>query len=124
MLIEVSNGEIVDKLTILALKLSNITDKEKLENIRKEHDLLTEAAKKIGITKNSDLYVQMMVVNEKLWGIEDKIRDCEKNKDFGKDFVELARSVYVVNDERSRVKRKINLETGSDLIEEKSYREY
>jgi hypothetical protein len=124
MLIEVSNGEIIDKLTILALKLKYINDKEKLANIRKEHDILTEAAKKIEINTEHELYIQMMVVNEKLWEIEDKIRDCEKNKDFGKDFIELARSVYVVNDERSKIKRKINHLTGSDLIEEKSYKEY
>ena len=124
MLIEASNGEIIDKLTILSLKLDHITEEEKLVNIKKEHDILAEAAKKIGINKNNELYVQMMVVNKKLWEIEDKIRACEKKKDFGKEFIELARSVYMVNDERSRIKRKINVETGSDLLEEKSYKEY
>lgn len=124
MQIEASNGEIIDKLTILSLKLTHIKDSDKLANIRKEHDILSEAARKIGIDKNDELYKQMIKINEKLWEIEDRIRDCENRKDFGDEFIELARSVYITNDERSRIKKEINLQTGSDIIEEKSYKGY
>ena len=124
MLIEVSNGEIIDKLTILSLKLVHIQEENKLVNIRKEFDILYEAAKNIGIDENNELYQKMLEINGKLWDIEDKIRDCEGRRDFGEEFVELARSVYITNDERSRIKREINLQTGSSLIEEKSYKEY
>lgn len=124
MKIEVSNGEIIDKLTILSIKMDNITDEKKLENIRKEYLLLKEAANKIGITGENELYRRLLTVNKKLWDIEDKIRDCERDKDFGEKFIELARSVYITNDERSRIKKEINKETGSELTEEKSYKEY
>ena len=124
MLIEVSNGEIIDKLTILTIKLANIQEEQKLGNIRKEFDVMYNAAKEIGIDETNDLYQQMLEINSKLWDIEDKIRDCECRKDFGEEFVKLARSVYITNDERSRIKREINLQTGSSLIEEKSYKGY
>lgn len=124
MLIQVSNGEIIDKLTILSLKLVHIEDEDKLVNIRKEFDILYKAAKDIGIDESNELYQRMLEINGKLWDIEDKIRDCESRKDFGEEFVELARSVYITNDERSRIKKEINLQTGSSLIEEKSYKEY
>ena len=124
MLIEVSNGEIIDKLTILSLKMVHIQEEDKLVNIRKEFDILYEAAKNIGIDENNELYQKMLEINGKLWDIEDRIRDCESRKDFGEEFIELARSVYITNDERSRIKREINLQTGSSLIEEKSYKEY
>ncbi|MCB0725437.1 MAG: hypothetical protein KDC73_12140 [Ignavibacteriae bacterium] len=124
MLIEVSNGEIIDKLTILTIKLANIQEEQKLGNIRKEFDVMYNAAKEIGIDETNDLYQQMLEINSKLWDIEDKIRDCESRKDFGEEFVKLARSVYITNDERSRIKREINLQTGSSLIEEKSYKGY
>ena len=124
MKIEVSNGEIIDKLTILSIKMENIMEEDKLENIRKEYSHLKEAADEIGINEGSELYRKMLSVNKKLWDIEDRIRDCERNKDFGDVFVELARSVYITNDERSRIKREINLATGSDLTEEKSYKDY
>lgn len=124
MLIEVSNGEIIDKLTILSLKLVHIQDEDKLANIRKEFDILYKAAKDIGIDENNELYKQMLDINGKLWDIEDRIRDCERRKDFGEEFIELARNVYITNDERSRIKREINLQTGSSLVEEKSYKGY
>lgn len=104
--------------------MDNITDEKKLENIRKEYLLLKEAANKIGITGENELYRRLLTVNKKLWDIEDKIRDCERDKDFGEKFIELARSVYITNDERSRIKKEINKETGSELTEEKSYKEY
>ncbi len=124
MLIEVSNGEIIDKLTILSLKLVHIQEEDKQANIRKEFDILYKAAKDIGMYENNELYKQMLDINGKLWDIEDRIRDCERRKDFGEEFIELARSVYITNDERSRIKREINLQTGSSLIEEKSYKGY
>ena len=124
MLIEVSNGEIIDKLTILTIKLANIQEEQKLGNIRKEFDVMYNAAKEIGIDETNDLYQQMLEINSKLWDIEDKIRDCESRKDFGEEFVKLAISVYITNDERIRIKREINLQTGSSLIEEKSYKGY
>lgn len=124
MQIEVSNGEIIDKLTILSIKMENIKEQEKLENIRREYSHLKEAADKIGINESNELYQKLLSVNKNLWDIEDKIRDCERNKDFGDVFTELARSVYITNDERSRIKREINLSTGSELTEEKSYKNY
>ena len=124
MKIEVSNGEIIDKLTILSIKMENIKEEDKLKNIRKEYSHLKEAAETMGINEESELYQKLLSVNKKLWDIEDKIRDCERNKDFGDVFVELARSVYITNDERSRIKREINSSTGSDLTEEKSYKDY
>ena len=124
MKIEVSNGEIIDKLTILSIKMESIKEEEKLGNIRKEYSQLKEAAEEMGINEGSELYQKLMSVNKKLWDIEDKIRDFERNKDFGEAFIELARSVYITNDERSRIKREINQSTGSNLTEEKSYKEY
>ena len=123
MKIEVSNGEIVDKLTIIEIKLERITDVTKLTNLRKEHQVLEEAVDRI--IKHSDpLYKELYKVNCDLWDIEDHIRDLERRKDFGSDFVETARSVYFKNDLRSEIKRKINLSTGSGLLEEKSYEKY
>lgn len=124
MKIEVSNGEIIDKLTILSLKLMHIKDESKLDNIKKEHDLLKNVASEIGIEEENPLYIKLLEVNQKLWDIEDKIRDCERDKDFSEKFIELARSVYFTNDERSVIKREINEATGSKLTEEKSYKEY
>ena len=123
MKIEVSNGEVVDKLTILQIKMEMITDDEKLTNIRKEFELLTRAVKKI-ISIEDPLYIQLLEVNKKLWKIEDKIRDLERNKNFGNEFIETARSVYFINDLRSKIKKDINNMTGSDLTEEKSYEDY
>jgi hypothetical protein len=123
MLIEVSDGEIVDKLTIIEIKLENIKDKAKLVNIRKEYEVVSEAVKKI-IDKTDPLYVELLNINNDLWKIEDSIRDCERNKDFGPKFIELARTVYFTNDRRADVKKRINLRSGSSLIEEKSYQAY
>jgi len=123
MKIEVSNGEIVDKLTIIEIKLERITDKLKLDNLKNEYNMLEKVVS--GIINHSDpLYAELYKVNTELWEIEDHIRELERNKDFGKDFVETARSVYFKNDLRSEIKRKINLATGSGLIEEKSYDKY
>ena len=123
MKIEVSNGEIVDKLTIIEIKLDRIKDEKKLANLRNEFRELDEAVSKI-ISRNDPLYKKLYDINVRLWEIEDRIRDLERKKDFGADFIETARSVYFTNDERSELKREINNKTGSDLKEEKSYEDY
>jgi hypothetical protein len=123
MTIEVSNGEIIDKLTIIQIKLERIKDEVKLENLRKEFMVLEKAASSI-ISREDPLYISLYNANCSLWDIEDHIRDLERKKDFGKDFVETARLVYFMNDKRSDIKREINLKTYSGLIEEKSYEKY
>ena len=127
MKVEVSNGELLDKLTILELKLSNISDLKKLTNIQKEHDELNPLAGKLFDSYGEELknlYRQLSEINSELWTIEDDIRECERNKDFGSDFVSLARAVYFTNDKRSEIKKSINLLTGSGFVEEKSYEDY
>ncbi len=123
MKIEVSNGEIADKLTIIEIKLKHIKDEAKLKNLRNEYDVLDEAVSKI-IKKDHEYYVALLNINQELWNIEDKIRDLERDKDFGEDFVKTARAVYFTNDKRSEIKRQINELTGSNLVEEKSYQKY
>ena len=127
MKVEVSNGELLDKLTILELKLSNISDVQKLTNIQKEHDELNPLAGQLFDSYGEELknlYKQLAEINSELWTIEDDIRECERNKDFGSDFVSLARAVYFTNDKRSDVKKSINLLTDSGFVEEKSYKDY
>jgi peptidoglycan hydrolase CwlO-like protein len=129
MKIEVSNGEIIDKYTILEIKLSEIKDVKKLVNIQNEHNILTPVVESIYGSVNDQehlkkLHHDLLEVNKKLWKIEDDIRECERAKDFGKTFVDLARAVYYTNDDRSDVKKAINKFTGSDLVEEKSYEDY
>ena len=127
MKVEVSNGELLDKLTILELKLSNISDVKKLTNIQKEHDELNPLAGQLFDSYGEELknlYKQLAEINSELWTIEDDIRECERNKDFGSDFVSLARAVYFTNDKRSDVKKAINLLTNSGFVEEKSYEDY
>jgi hypothetical protein len=123
MKIEVSNGEIIDKLTIIQIKLERIKDESKLVNLQKEYKLLLEAASEI-INTSDQLYKSLYEANCELWDIEDHIRDLERRKDFGEDFIATARSVYVKNDLRSEIKREINIKTSSGLIEEKSYEKY
>ena len=118
MKIEVSDGEIVDKLTIIEIKLERIKDEAKLVNVRKEYEVLDEAVAKI-ISKEDPLYKELLDINTQLWEIEDDIRECERAKDFGEKFIELARAVYFTN-----AKKRINLKTGSLLVEEKSYEQY
>ena len=127
MKVEVSNGELLDKLTILELKLSNISDVQKLTNIQKEHDELNPLAGQLFDSYGEELknlYKQLAEINSELWTIEDDIRECERNKDFGSDFVSLARAVYFTNDKRSDIKKSINLLTDSGFVEEKSYKDY
>ena len=127
MKVEVSNGELLDKLTILELKLTNIADVQKLSNIQKEHDELSTLADQLFDSYGEELknlYKKLTEINSELWTIEDDIRECERNKDFGSDFVGLARAVYFTNDKRSDVKKAINLLTDSGFVEEKSYEDY
>jgi len=126
MKIEVSTGEILDKFSILIIKRSNIMDDAKLDNIQKEIDELLPMF--ISITckdkKVYDKYIDLAIVNKELWDIEDNIRECERQKDFGDKFIQLARSVYISNDSRAKIKKEINLMTNSDIVEEKSYESY
>jgi peptidoglycan hydrolase CwlO-like protein len=129
MKIEVSNGEIIDKYTILEIKLSEIKDEKKLVNIQHEYDTLTPDVQSIYTNCNDEdqlkkLHNDLLEVNKKLWKIEDDIRECERANDFGQTFIDLARAVYYTNDDRSDVKKEINVLTGSDLVEEKSYEDY
>jgi hypothetical protein len=123
MKIEVSNGEIIDKLTIIQIKLERIKDVEKQRNLRKEFEELKSATSQI-LTMQDPLYKALYDVNCELWEIEDHIRDLERKKDFGEDFIQTARAVYFKNDKRSEVKREINIKTASGFIEEKSYEKY
>jgi autotransporter strand-loop-strand O-heptosyltransferase len=121
--IEVSIGEIVDKLSILRLKLINITDTEKLKNVTKEYDYLYKIVFNDIKIETSD-FDRMVSINKILWDVEDSIREKERNKEFDTDFIEMARSVYITNDQRAEIKKEINKKYGSSFVEEKSYKEY
>jgi len=123
MKIEVSIGEIVDKLSILRIKKNNINDPEKLKNIINEYDYLYSVVFNELEIQENDFY-NLVLINEKLWDIEDKLRDRERDKSFDDTFIELARSVYFTNDKRAEIKKEINLKYGSIFVEEKSYKEY
>jgi hypothetical protein len=123
MKIEVSNGEIIDKLTIIQIKLERIEDKAKLINLQKEYNELINATSSI-LATTDPLYIALYEVNSELWDIEDRIRDLERKRDFGEEFISTARAVYFKNDKRSDIKREINIRTSSGLIEEKSYEKY
>ena len=124
--VEVSFGEYLDKLTILQIKSERIKDPNKLINVNRELELLQktwEQRPESKVDLSTELR-QLKAVNEKLWDIEDNIRDKERNNNFDAGFIELARAVYFTNDERARIKRVINEKLGSELIEEKSYADY
>ncbi len=125
--IPVSWGEVFDKITILEIKSTRIEDPAKLINIRKELDILNHIASEHGNNNSEQLdkfLDQLRQINTSLWEIEDDIRECERKGAFGPEFIKLARSVYQTNDQRSIVKRHINLLLGSALVEEKSYQAY
>ena len=123
--IEVSHGEIVDKLTILQIKKENITDADKLVNINNEYDYLISVVENdLGISTSSPEYLELLSINKELWVIEDDIRDKERNKEFDDDFIKLARAVYYTNDVRAKIKKEINLKYSSGFVEEKSYQSY
>lgn len=125
MKIEVSIGEIVDKLTILEIKKENIKDIDKLEYILKEYNYLKNiVTNEIGFSLESEEYKDLLHINKKLWDIEDKIREKEKEKSFDVSFIELARQVYFTNDLRSSQKMLINIKLNSNFIEFKSYEKY
>jgi hypothetical protein len=125
MKVEISNGELLDKFSILEIKMGNITDPSKLTNIENEYrELTSDCTDLLRDSAISSLYAELKSINQKLWVVEDDIRDCERSKDFGPQFVSLAREVYFTNDERARVKKEINLASGSSLVEEKSYQDY
>lgn len=122
----VSPGELLDKITILEIKSERIADPQKNANVRTELNLLN-AIWAEGVPAEVDLSAQraaLKAVNEQLWVIEDDIRDEERSKRFEQRFIDLARSVYVTNDERARIKKEINLALGSVIVEEKSYSDY
>lgn len=124
--VAVAPGELIDKITILEIKLDRIEDETKLANVRIEYDTLSKA-RDDAITRSEELdrlSAELKQINETLWVIEDDIRDCERAKDFGEAFIKLARAVYVTNDKRMAVKRRINELLGSRLVEEKSYAAY
>jgi hypothetical protein len=122
MKIEVSIGEVVDKLTILRLKKLNITDQEKLININKEYDYLYDIVFQELKIQTED-FNNLFSINKILWEVEDKIREKELNKQFDDNFVEMARTVYLTNDQRFNIKKKINIKYNSSFIEEKSHKE-
>ena len=125
-LVPVSPGELLDKITILRIKVVRITDAPKVANVRLELELLEKTWRDAGCA-DFDVASEeraLQAVNEKLWDVEDLIRDKEAKQTFDREFIELARAVYVSNDERAAIKKRINLQLGSRLIEEKSYKPY
>jgi hypothetical protein len=125
-LVPISPGELLDKVTILRIKAERMTDPAKLSNVRLELELLERtwaATPHASVDLAADIGA-LQAVNERLWDIEDDIREQERAQDFGPRFVELARSVYFENDERAAIKKRINTRLGSRIIEEKSYTDY
>ena len=124
--IPVSSGELIDKISILKIKRKKIINKSKLRNINKELSLLNKIYKN-NFKKNKKILLyekKLIKINKKLWDVEDNIRLLESKKKFNQKFIDLARAVYINNDQRSEIKKKINELTGSPLIEEKSYKSY
>ena len=123
---EIGSGELIDKITILEIKSDRIADVDKLKNVKRELSVLsaTRDAHLSGIDGLGDLATQLKAINEALWEIEDDIRACEAQTDFGQKFIDLARAVYITNDKRAAVKKEINLLTGATIIEEKSYTDF
>jgi hypothetical protein len=121
MKIEVSNGEVVDKFTILLIKLEN-SDKLNIHNIKKEYDYLEQCV--LSVDAPRDLIDELLSINRSLWKIEDQLRIMESEKNFSEKFIELARMVYITNDRRAMIKKDINLKTNSQFVEEKILPEY
>ena len=129
MKIEVANGEIIDKHTILVIKSERISDAGKLADIQREMEAIAEGVKFVYNSVDDastvhDLAEKLKAINEQLWDVEDQLRVLESKQDFGKDFVNKARSVYFLNDERAALKRAVNVLTGSTIVEAKSYVDY
>ena len=123
-LIPISPGELLDKITILRIKSARMKDAAKLANVRLELGLLEKTWREAVQGDVSADERALQNVNERLWDIEDRIRDKEAVQTFDRDFIELARSVYIANDERAAIKKRINQKLGSRIVEEKSYRPY
>lgn len=122
-LVPVSIGELIDKITILEIKLEHCSLSQK-NNVYRELELLSRILARLELESNSDLVRSLIDVNRSLWEIEDCIREMERRQDFGDDFIKLARLVYLTNDNRAELKRKINVRYGSSIIEEKCYEPY
>ena len=125
-LIPISPGELLDKITILQIKAERIADPAKVANVKTELDMLSKVWDESVESDDviTGLSAELKSINERLWEIEDDIRDEERNRRFGERFVELARAVYVTNDERANAKKKVNLHLNSTIVEEKSYQDY
>ena len=125
-IVEVSIGELLDKISILEIKLEKIKDPEKLKFINNEHNILKDQLKKNvkSDDKLNNLYQSLKEINAKLWIIEDDKRQCEKDKDFGEKFIKLSRDVHFLNDDRAKIKLEINNHTGSVIKEIKEYTNY
>lgn len=125
-LIPVAPGELIDKITILKIKSERMSDSDKLANVRRELEILK--AEQHRHIPNAPQIIEMQMrlenVNGRIWDLEDTIRDCERNKNFGELFLETARAIYRTNDERAAIKKEINLHLGSHIVEEKSYADY
>ena len=123
---EVSAGELLDKISILEIKLEKIKDSNNLEEVKKEYKILKKTQSTFVKLEDrvKELFIKLKKVNLKLWNVEDKLRICEKNKNYGKDFIKLAREVYFNNDERSKIKLEINKLLGSTIREVKQYVDY
>ena len=125
-LIPISPGELLDKITILQIKAERIADPAKVANVKTELDMLEKVWRE-AVADDAEiraLGAELKAINEALWEIEDDIRDEERNRRFGERFIELARAVYVTNDERANAKKKVNLHLKSNIVEEKSYQDY
>ena len=125
-IVEVSIGELLDKISILEIKQEKIKDPEKLKFINNEHSILKDQLKKNvkSDDKLNNLYQSLKEINAKLWVIEDDKRQCEKDKDFGEKFIKLSRDVHFLNDDRAKIKLEINNHTGSKIKEIKEYTKY
>ena len=122
MIIEISIGEAFDRLTILKIKSEKIKDESKLTNVMKEYFYLQKLLnEELDVTEENEDFKKLLEINETLWEVEDLLREFEEEKSFGDEFIQLARSVYVLNDKRARVKKDINVAYGSQFVEEKSY---
>ena len=125
MKVEISIGELLDKLSILYIKRKFISDPEKIQNVQKEIDVLEPLSNNfLTSSEIRTIFDELEHTNLHLWNVEDLIREKENRKEFDQDFIDLARSVYITNDQRASLKKKINLITGSNLVEEKSYQKY
>jgi hypothetical protein len=126
LLVPLSPGELLDKITILRIKVARIQDAAKLANVKRELSLLEQTWKDSGAAARDVALDERALenVNERLWDIEDRIRDKEARQTFDREFIELARAIYICNDERAAIKKRINLQLGSRLVEEKSYKQY